>query len=105
MPIVTEYLPGNTSWYIMLLFVAINGAGNSFVQGGMFGFASMFPPKYMSALMVGQGVNGMLLNSVKMMLLSVYPSNESLKDKDMNSFYNSLIFLTVFGLILCTCLV
>jgi hypothetical protein len=100
MPLVTECLNRTIAWYTMLFFVAVNGAGNSFVQGGMVGFASIFPPKYLGALMVGQGVNGMLLNSIKMALLGIIPPHEELGDKDMNSFYDSLIFLSIFGLIL-----
>jgi len=100
MPLVTETLPRTTAWYLLLSLVVINGAANSFVQGGMFGFASIFPRKYMTSLMVGQGVNGMILNSVKMLLLIVLPPDESKKENDMNSFYDSLIFLGVFSVIL-----
>ncbi|CAI2368546.1 unnamed protein product [Moneuplotes crassus] len=96
MPLVTEYLPKTMAWYALVPTVMLNGAGNSFVQGGMSGFASIFPPKYITALLVGQGVNGMLLNSVKMILLAILPPDESLGAKDMNSFYDSLIFLSVF---------
>ena len=71
MPLVAEFLPRSPAWYLLLSLVVVNGAANSFVQGGMFGFASVFPRKYMTSLMVGQGVNGMILNSVKMFLLII----------------------------------
>ena len=99
MPLVTEYFQTDLAWYFLLLTVMVNGVGNSFVQGGMSGFSSIFPQKYISALLIGQGVNGMLLNSIKMILLGIIPPNESLGDKDMNSFYDSLIFLSVFGIL------
>jgi hypothetical protein len=100
MPLIAEFLPKTTAWYLLLFAVMVNGVGNSFIQGGMFGLSSIFPRKYMTWMMVGQGINGMLLNSVKMLLLAILPPDESKKEKDMNSFYDSLIFLAVFSVIL-----
>lgn len=100
MPLITEYLPQKLAWILLLLAVMINGIGNSFVQGGMFGFASTFPPKYMIAMMTGQGINGLILNSVKMLLLAILPPDEDKGAEDQNSFYDSLIFLGVFSVIL-----
>ena len=99
MPLVSEYISKPTSWYFLLGMVMLNDAANSMVQGGMFGFASIFPPKYMGAMMVGQGINGMLLNSVKMILLFVLPPNEN-DTEDKNAYYDSLIFLSIFTIIL-----
>lgn len=104
MPLITEYLPKSTAWWLLLSTVAINGLANAFVQGGMFGFASIFPPQYLSIMMVGQGVNGMLLNSVKMLLLVVLPPDEN-DPQDVNSYVDSLIFLGVFGVILIAAMV
>lgn len=48
MPFIAEFLPTTLSWYILLCTIFINGLANSFVQGGLFGFASMFPKKYIA---------------------------------------------------------
>lgn len=105
MPFITEYFPRETAWGILLFSIVINGIANAFVQGGLFGFASIFPPKYMSAMMVGQGVSGLLLNIIKIILLVALPPDESLGDEDMNSYYDSLIFITFGMVILLSCLV
>ncbi|CAI2366524.1 unnamed protein product [Moneuplotes crassus] len=103
MPLLSEYLTQKSvAWYLLLLLVVINGFGNAFVQGGLFGYASMFPQKYMIAMMVGQGVNGMTLNSVKMILIVFLPPDAEDPDNP-NAFYNSLIFVGIFSIILIGC--
>jgi hypothetical protein len=43
MPFITEYLPKSLAWWSLILIIATNGLASSFVQGGLFGFASIFP--------------------------------------------------------------
>jgi hypothetical protein len=43
MPFITQYMDPDIAWWILLVSIAINGIANSFVQGGLFGFASVFP--------------------------------------------------------------
>lgn len=100
MPLASEFLPKETGWYVLMVLIAINGFGNSIEQAGLFGLASMFPKKYMVSMMVGQSINGVMLNSVKVLLLVLLPPKDDLKDKDMNVFYDSIIFLCVFSIII-----
>lgn len=100
MPFITEYLPRKVGWYILLVSIFINGIANSFAQGSLFGFASIFPSKYMGIMIIGQGLSGLILNVIKIILLVILPPDEHKGDKDENSFYDSIIFLSVAGVIL-----
>ena len=100
MPLITEYIGGRTGWYILMVNIIINGAANAFVQGGLFGYASIFPSKYMGSMMIGQGLSGFILNSVKILMLAVFPPDNSKGKDDINSYYDSIVFLSVAAIIL-----
>ena len=67
MPFITEYLPKTVAWYTLLLSILTNGLANSFVQGGLFGFASIFPKKYIAIMMTSQALSAVVLNFVKIL--------------------------------------
>jgi len=75
----------------------INGAVNGMVQAQVFGQAGTLPEKYMGAVMLGNGLSGIIMNSIKILLLLLLPGG------DDNIFKNELIFclLASFWLILC----
>lgn len=105
MPFITEYIGGATGWWILMVSIVVNGAANSFVQGGLFGYASPFPSKYMGSMIIGQGLSGCILNVIKMITLVVLPPDNSKGTDDVNSYYDSILFLSVAGVILIACII
>ena len=104
MPFITEYIGGRSGWWILMISIVINGAANSFVQGGLFGYASIFPSKYMGSMMIGQGLSGFILNFIKILTLIILPPDNSKGKDDVNSYYDSILFLSVAGVILVACI-
>jgi hypothetical protein len=105
MPFITQYMDPDVAWWILLVSIAVNGIANSFVQGGLFGFASVFPSSCMGVMMIGQGINGLILNIIKMILLASLPPDEEKGPDDKNSYFDSVIYLTVAICILVLCIV
>jgi solute carrier family 29 (equilibrative nucleoside transporter), member 1/2/3 len=102
MPFITEYFPETLAWWIMILIIATNGLANAFVQGGLFGFASIFPAKYITLMLTTQSLNGVVLYVTKIFWLLVLPPDNDRGKEDMNVYYNSLIFITTGTLIVIT---
>jgi hypothetical protein len=57
----------------------------------------MLPEKYMGAVMFGNGCSGIIMNLLKILILSVLPGG------DENIFKNELIFCTLAAIILVFC--
>ena len=70
------------------------------MQGGVFGIAGVFPPKYTGAVMVGQGVAGLTVNFLRAICLLILPPNSDLGRDDMNSFYGTIIYFALSGVVL-----
>ena len=77
----------------------INGAVNGMVQGQVFGQAGTLPEKYMGAVMLGNGLSGIIMNSLKIFILLILPGG------DENIFKNELIFCLLAALTLVLCAV
>ena len=105
MPFITEYFEKDVAWYLLLCSIFLNGLGNSFVQGGLFGFASIFPPKYIAIMMTSQAISAVILNFTKIFCIIVLPPDDKKGADDMNIFYNSLIYISVGTLILIGCII
>lgn len=83
MPFIVRYLEEDTAWIIILAIIVVYGIASSFVQGGIFGFAGIFPFKYMGAVMLGNGFSGLSMNAFRMICLAIFPpSNESVSTDD-----------------------
>ena len=91
---ITEYLQIDLAWYILLISIALNSAANSFVQTSLIGFASIFPSYCLNAITFGQGLNGVLVNCMKMIFLLILPPDESKGKNDMNAYYDSIIYIS-----------
>lgn len=76
-----------------------NGLAHSFVQGCLFGFASMFPTKYMIIMLMSQSIAGIVINFLKIFCVLILPPDNSKGAEDMNVFYNSIICVG-FGILL-----
>ena len=76
MPFITKYMEQDTAWAIIIIVIVLLGVANSFVQGGAFGFAGMFPFKYTGGVMLGNGFSGLSVNIIRMILLAIFPPSE-----------------------------
>lgn len=76
---------------VLFIFGAVNGM----VQGQVFGLASMLPEKYMGAVMLGNGMSGIVTNLLKVLLLLTL-------DQD-KIFLNEIIFCGLASTILLCC--
>ena len=73
------------------------------MQGGVFGYASMFSPWMMGAVMFGQGMSGVVCNFIWLICLIILPaSTEGLNDND---FIGCMIYFSIASGILCVCVI
>jgi hypothetical protein len=60
----------------------------------------MLPPKYMGAVMLGNGLSGIAINILRAICLAALPP---LSDKPENDYYGSLIYFIMAAVILAIC--
>ena len=82
-----------------MVSIFLNGLSNSFVQGGLFGFASIFPSKYLGIMMTAQALSSVILNFVKIFCIIILPPDNDKGKNDMNTYYNSIIY-TIVGVVI-----
>lgn len=99
LPFTAQYVEESVSWYIILGIIGITGIAVSFTQGGLLGFAGVFPPKYTNAVMLGQGLAGLSMITIRMVNLAFFPPEE-VQTNDNKAFIGSLIYFTIASLIL-----
>lgn len=106
LPFVAQYTNNNRKVADALcsIIIIIMGIANAFAQGGAFGYAAIYPPAMMGALMFGQGFSGTVCNIVRMICLAILPPNQDAKE-DMNAYYGCLIYFSIAALILIACIV
>ena len=101
MPFVAEYMNQKTGWIITMLIIVVMGIASSFFQGGVFGFAGMFPFKYTAGVMFGNGISGLTVNVLRMICLGIFPPSNDPNDK--SDFYGCLIYFSIAAVILVVC--
>jgi hypothetical protein len=98
MPIITEYLSQTIAWWMLLFSIFLNGLANSFVQGSLFGYSSIFPKKYTAVMMTSQAISAIILNVAKIMCLAILPESNV---KARNAMY---IYISIGTVILIGCI-
>mmetsp|Transcript_17769 Transcript_17769/g.30085 ORF Transcript_17769/g.30085 Transcript_17769/m.30085 type:complete len:177 (+) Transcript_17769:312-842(+) len=81
-----------TCFFILFFFGFVSGV----VQGQVFGLASIMPPKFMGAVMFGNGVSGILMNVLRAILQLALPGVDQ-------AFKVALIFFILAAAILLVC--
>lgn len=102
MPFVANYLPEGPAWIIILAIIVGMGIAGAFVQGGIFGFAGIFPFKYTGAVMLGNGLSGLSMNGLRMITLAIFPPSEK-EGQDNAAFIGCLIYFAIASVILILC--
>jgi len=59
----------------------------------------------MAAMIAGEGVSGLLLNVIKIILVASIPPDETKGEEDVNSLYETIIFLTIASFLILICIV
>ena len=105
MPFIANYLSESTGWLVILIVIVVMGVANSFAQGGVFGFAGIFPPQYTGAVMLGNGFSGLAMNIFRMGTLVAFPPKEIKEgETDNTAFIGCLIYFAIASLILIFCI-
>ena len=81
-----------TTFGILMIF----GVCNTFAQGQAFGLASILPGKYIGIFSFGNGVSGIFVNLLKVILNITLPGNDNL-------YTQGLIFYAISCLVLLIC--
>lgn len=104
MPFISNYLEESTAWIIILIIIVVLGVANSFVQGGAFGFASIFPFKCTGGVMLGNGFSGLAMNFFRMLTLAAFPPKDDAEKSDNSAFIGCLIYFAIAALIVICCI-
>ena len=95
LPFASHFLGSKDArFWVCFLILQVFGVVNGMVQGQVFGLSSIFPPKYVGAVMLGNGLSGICMNGLKAILFAIIP------DK---LFVVALIFFIIAGLFLLLC--
>lgn len=96
MPFMTHYLSPAGSFWSNFGILLIFGAFNGILQGTVYGLAGILPFKYIGAVMFGNGVSGVMMNSLRAILQLILPGDNNLHTV-------SLLFFIVAAILLWIC--
>ena len=92
---------GKTGFYIATILLAIFGAAQGACEGTNLVMASAFPPKYMAAVMLGNGIAGLGTNLLRIVTLFIWPADEG-----ENNAFKAVLSLYIFTFtVLCLCII
>lgn len=90
-PIFIHSLEADISWILTLWAIGLMGVFASFIENGVCGFVAILPNQYVSAIMVGMGISGLMFNFIRIICIIALPPEENNAD-DKNLYYGCLIF-------------
>jgi hypothetical protein len=90
LPIITQFVESKIAWYISLVIMVLLGSSMAVINSSLIGFAGMLPMKYMSALMLGISLNGVLILGIRVLTLFVFDIMNPVK-----YFFGALIFFLI----------
>jgi equilibrative nucleoside transporter 1/2/3 len=76
-PVLAGAVPGAGGFGLLCLFITLMGAVNAATQTSVFGMAGMMPDEFTRAVMIGNGLAGIILNLARIVCLASFPSNAS----------------------------
>jgi hypothetical protein len=101
LPYSTALLPIGANYWVTFVMLLIFGAFSGVAQGTCYAMAANMPFKYMGAVMLGNGICGILCNFLRAFTLLIFPvvsGDEELTKQ--NSFYSAIFFLSFGALLL-----
>eukprot|EP00045_Choanoeca_perplexa_P011513 m.122705 g.122705 ORF g.122705 m.122705 type:complete len:465 (-) comp15657_c0_seq3:24-1418(-) len=90
-------VPTNSFFIVVMVLTLISGGATAFLQGGLFGLAGVMPEQYISALMGGQGLGGLIVSLLNVLTLGVSSGGDNAKQA-------AFIFFTLSVAVLFACL-
>ena len=98
LPLTTNALDPDPAWAADLIILVIFGFFGGIVQSSSYGIASMLPPKYMGAVMFGNGFSGIILNVVRAITIVAFPSTDA-----NSNFLGAMVYFVLAAVILLGC--
>ena len=75
LPVLAYCLDPTPAFYSCFFVLVVFGLLNGVLYSGIYGFAAFLPPKYMAAVMYGQGIIGILTCSLRMLFAATFPED------------------------------
>jgi predicted ABC-type exoprotein transport system permease subunit len=76
LPITSEYVPsGESSFWSIIVLLAFLGISIGVMQSSTFNLGGYLPPRYMGAIMLGNGYSAIFINIIRALCLLLIPSN------------------------------
>lgn len=98
-PFIVEFIPTAPAFVIMCIVAFVIGSFNSIAQTSVFGLAGCMPNRYTGAVMIGNGVAGVLICIVKCICLGAFWSASD------GLLLTAIAYFIVAGFILVVCLI
>jgi equilibrative nucleoside transporter 1/2/3 len=98
-PFIVKFIPTAASFVIMCIVAFVIGSFNAVAQTSVFGLAGCMPNRYSNAVMVGNGVAGVLICIVQCICLGAFWR------ADDGLLLSSIVYFIVAGLTLVICLI
>jgi len=76
LPLGANYLDADAGFAVSVFILLIFGFSNGVLQGTVFGMGGMFPPKYIGAIMFGNGLSGMSVTVLKAIAMLIFPVSD-----------------------------
>jgi nitrate/nitrite transporter NarK len=96
LPIVANNLEAGPGFAVCLVILLIYGVFGGIGQASVFAYSGMLPSKYMGAVMLGNGLSGILIGVMRAICLVIFPSIE-------DEFYGALTYYILAAIILVIC--
>ena len=97
-PLVTQELSEKTGWYVANGCIILMGMFSSMMQNGVFGLTGMFPGRYISGVMIGISLSGLMFCVFRVILILSLPIDEDKGKDDENAYYGCIIFFALAAL-------
>lgn len=93
-PLVTQALDAGPAFAADISILVVFGLIGGVIQSSTFALGGMLPPKYMGAIMFGQGISGITINLVRAICLLAIPDD---------AFKGALVYFLLAAFILIFC--
>jgi equilibrative nucleoside transporter 1/2/3 len=99
-PLITNYTPDFVSLPTVMTVVFLSGVAISIMLGGVLGLAAIFPPRYITAVMIGQGVAGIVVIALSIIARVVFPNDKAGKSDAAYLYFSLAAFVILICLVL-----
>jgi hypothetical protein len=98
-PFLVQFLPVSLSYSLLMALALLLGLCNSISQSSIYALAGTLPPAYISAVIAGSGLVGVIMNLARMMCLWAFGDRKEQLMRSTVVFYGLATAILVLGLI------